>query len=72
MSKFKVYVDCDYLDGYLRYGHGEAIIEAKDIEEAKQKAKEYDDYDIIVDSYELNSHGNFDFENMKIEEIKND
>ncbi len=70
MKKFKVVVPCEYIVGHLRYGHGEAIIEAKDIEEAKQKAKEFDDYDIEIDDYEIDDCGSFEFEDMEIEEIK--
>lgn len=70
MKKFKVKVPCNYVVGHLRYGHGEAIIEAETIEEAKKLAREYDDYDLIVDDYEVDDHDNYNFENMKIEEIK--
>lgn len=70
MKKFKVEVDCEYIDGHLRYGHGETIIKAENLEEAKQKAKEWDDYDIVVDSYRLNDHGKFDFDNMRIVEVE--
>lgn len=69
MKKFKVSVPCDYISGYLRYGHGEAIIEANTIEEAKELAKEWDDYNLIVDDYEVNDHDSYNFDNMTIEEV---
>lgn len=69
MKKFKVEVDCDYITGYLRYGHGEAIIEAENIETAKDIAREWDDYDLVVDDYEVSDHGSFDFNNMSIVEV---
>lgn len=69
MKKFKVTVPCDYFNGYLRHGHGEAIIEAKTLKEAKEKAKTWDDYEPILDDYELNDHDAWNFENMTIEEI---
>lgn len=69
MKKFKVIVPCDYFQGHLRYGHGEAIIEAESIEEAKEKAKEWDDYDPILDDYELSDHDSWNIDDMTIEEI---
>lgn len=59
MKKFKVNVPCEYVQGYLRYGHGEAVIEAETIEEARAKAKEYAesrDLDIILDDYSLEDY----------------
>lgn len=70
MKKFKVYVPCEYIVGHLRYGHGEAIIEAENEEEAKKKAQMYEDFDIEIDDFEIDDCGNFEFEDMKIEEIK--
>lgn len=72
MKKFKVCVPCDYVSGHLRYGHGEAIIKAENLEEAKQKAKEWDDYDLIIDDYEVCDHDSFDFENMTLEELEDE
>ena len=69
MKKFKVYVPCEYIVGHLRYGHGEAIIEAENEEEAKKKAQMYEDFDIEIDDFEIDDCGNFEFEDMKIEEI---
>ena len=70
MKKFKIEVPCDYIQGHLRYGHGEAIIEAEDIEQAKEIAKDWDDYSLIVDDYEVDDHDNYDFDKMTITEIK--
>lgn len=72
MKKFKVYYPCDYFVGHLRYGHGEAIIEAETEEEAREKAKEWDDIKPIVDDYELSDHDRWDIENIEIEEIIED
>lgn len=69
MKKFKVTVPCDYFQGHLRYGHGEAIIEAKNLEEAKEKAKTWDDYEPILDDYRLEDHDSWKLEDMTIEEI---
>lgn len=70
MKKFKIKVPCNYIQGHLRYGHGEAIIEAENIEQAKEKAKEWDDYDLIVDDYEVYDHDTYDFANMQIIEME--
>ena len=40
MAKFKVFQDADYVQGHLRYGHREGIIEADSKEAAIDKAKE--------------------------------
>lgn len=71
MKKFKIEIPYDYITGYLRYGHGEAIIEAENIEEAKTRAKEFDkyDFDCIVDSYEINDKGNLNYDEMTVEEV---
>lgn len=72
MKKFKVKIPYEYLDVYLKYGHREALIEAESLEEAKEKAKEWDkyDFDCIVDNYRINDKGDLDYENMTVEEIK--
>ena len=35
--KFKVTQECDYVQGHLRYGHYEGIVEVKDEDELKEK-----------------------------------
>lgn len=40
MAKFKVFQDADYVQGHLRYGHREGIIEADSKEDALNKLKE--------------------------------
>ena len=40
MKKFMVTQECDYVTGYLRYGHFEGIIEANSLEEAKKIIEE--------------------------------
>lgn len=72
MKKFKVYVPCEYVQGYLKYGHGEAVIEAETIEEARAKAKEYTesrDLDIILDNYSLEDYA-YDMDSLKVEEVE--
>lgn len=60
--KFKVCKDLDYVKGFLRYGHGEVVVEAETPEEAlklAEKAFKDEDYDIEVDSYEIQDYGDF-------------
>ena len=71
MAKFKVFQDADYVQGHLRYGHREGIIEADSKEDALNKLKneDYTDYlDLEIDDYEVDSvyYGDNEFE---IEEI---
>lgn len=68
--KFKVTQRLDYVQGYLRYGHREGIVEAESLEEAKMLVE--DDpciLDIVVDSYSIegcDDGGNpFEFEEVK-------
>lgn len=76
MKKFKVNIPYDYVGGYLRYGHGEAIIEAETIEELKERlsTKEGKEYfeevsNIEVDDYEVTDCGELDFDSAEIEEV---
>lgn len=63
--EFKVCKDLDYVQGHLRNGHVEILIEAKTEEEALEKAENFfnddnfDDYGIEVDDYEIEGHGDF-------------
>ena len=71
MAKFKVFQDADYVQGHLRYGHREGIIEADSKEDALNKLKneDYTDYLYLeIDDYEVDdlSYGDNEFE---IEEI---
>lgn len=68
--KFRVTQNLDYVQGHLRYGHREGIIEAESLEEAK-KIVEDDPYilNVIVDDYSLEDYddgGNpFEFEEVQ-------
>ena len=56
MKKYLVTQEADYVQGHLRFGHREGIIEAESAEEALRKVKDegYDDcLDLVVDSYEV-------------------
>lgn len=71
MAEFKVFQNADYVQGHLRYGHREGIIEADSKEDVLNKLKNegYTDYlDLIVDDYSVYDveYGNNEF---KIEEI---
>ena len=70
--KFKVCKNLDYVQGHLRYGHGTVIVEAESKEEAlklAEKAFEDDNYEVEVDSYEIEDHGDF-YGEAYIEETK--
>lgn len=70
MKKYKIIVNCDYVQGHLRYGHGEIGIEASTLEEAKQKGLEYaknKDLDIYVDDYELDDYS-YNLDSIKVVE----
>ena len=52
--KFKVTQECDYVQGHLRYGHYEGVIDVKDETELKEKINagyitEY--LDLVIDDY---------------------
>ena len=71
MAKFKVFQDADYVQGHLRYGHREGIIEADSKEDALNKLKNegYRKYlDLEIDDYEVESVDYGDNE-VEIEEI---
>lgn len=58
---FKVSQDCNYVNGYLRYGHFEGIVEAENEEELKKIIKEspenIKDYmSFELDDYEINDY----------------
>lgn len=59
--KFKISQDCDYAEGYLRYGHLEGIIEVESKEALEKMIKENPDYvkdsmGFELDDYELNDY----------------
>ena len=59
MKKFMVTQECDYVKGYLRYGHFEGIIEANSLEEAKKIMEEKGSHDLlslVVDDYSVNDY----------------
>lgn len=60
--EFKVCKNLEYIQGYLKYGHGEVIIDAESEEEALAIAEEAfknNEYDVEVDEYEIEDCGNF-------------
>lgn len=60
--KFKVCKDLEYVQGYVRYGHGEVIVDAESEEEAlklAEKSFKDGDYDVKVDSFEMEDCGDF-------------
>ena len=71
MKKFMVTQECDYVTGYLRYGHFEGIIEANSLEDAKKIMEEKGSHDLLslvvddysVDDYDVGNNG-YEFEEV--------
>ena len=71
MKKFMVTQECDYVTGYLRYGHFEGIIEDNSLEEAKKIMEEEGSHDLLslvvddysVDDYDVGDNG-YEFEEV--------
>lgn len=66
MKTFVVGRNVDYVQGHLRYGHRETLVEAESREELEEKLKDekyveeiFDDSDLIVDDYEVDDSGDF-------------
>lgn len=72
MKEFRVPQDVNYVQGYLRYGHREGIIEAESKEDALDKLRNdsYTDYlDFVLDDYSLED-ADYDDQPFEIEEIE--
>ncbi len=69
MKKYKVIIGTDYVQGYLKYGHGEAIVEANSPEEAKKIAIENKDFELIVDNYSVEDH-EYNYDDVRVEEVE--
>ena len=66
MARVFIDADLDYVDGYLRYGHKEGVVNIpdEDIEKFKEDPIKYilytsliDYLHIVVDDYEINDYG---------------
>ena len=73
MAKFMVRQEADYVNGHLRYGHREGVIEADSKEDALDKLQNegYTDYlDLKVDDYEVEDvdYGDNEFEIEEVED----
>ena len=70
--KYKVFVPCDYVIGYLRMGHFEGLVEANSIEEVKtslMRESVWRNLDLVIDSYRAEDY-EVDFDKMEIEEYE--
>ena len=55
--KYKVIKDCDYVQGHLRYGHIETMVEANSEQEALEIFDTMEDFDeLVVDDYEIDDY----------------
>lgn len=77
MKTFVIGRNVDYVQGHLRYGHKETIVEANSKEELEEKLKDenyvneiFEDSDLIVDDYEVDDCGNFYEEPWIIKEVE--
>lgn len=51
MKKYLITSDYDYVMGYLKNAHLQGIIEAESLEEAKEKAINFSDWELVIDDY---------------------
>ena len=73
MSKYKVSVPLEFVEGYLRNGHEEFYVSAGSEEEALTLAKEDQCYsEIIVDDYEIEEGGDRYWDEASVELLKED
>lgn len=72
MKKFKINIPLDYVQGYLRYGHGEILVEAESEEEIREKIKNKEialyDFEVVVDEYEVDDYEIGSLEDIEIME----
>lgn len=75
--RFKIIGNLDYLSGYLKTGHFEAEIEAKNEEEVWEKLKDpefvevfQEDADLVVDDWSMYDMG--DIVDFDVEKISDD
>lgn len=72
MKKYKVKIDCDFIDGHLRRGHLEGFVEVENEEKLKKLIKDGsidDGFYLIVDDYEVDYHSP-NMDSLTYEEIK--
>ncbi|HHX67279.1 MAG TPA: hypothetical protein GX708_04380 [Gallicola sp.] len=73
MKEYKVTIPVDYVQGHLRYGHLEGIVEVENEEELKKliESKEIEDYlSIEVDDYSVEDYGDVKYEDLQYKELK--
>lgn len=70
MKKYNVTIGCDYVQGYLRYGHLEGVIRANSAEEARAIAlAEPSCLDLFIDDYSVDGY-EIDEDDIEISEVE--
>lgn len=69
MKKYKVIIGTNYITGYLRYGHGEAVVEANSPEEAKKIALENKDFELFIDDYSVEDY-EYNHDDIEVEGVE--
>ena len=72
MKEYKVTIPVDYVQGHLRYGHLEGIVEVENEEELKKliESKDIAEYlDIEIDDYSVDSYGDVQYEDLQYNEL---
>ena len=72
MQKYNVIISCKYVEGYLKYGHLEDVIEAPSEEEAKAIAlAKPNRLNLVVDDYDVTDF-DIDENDIEISEVEED
>lgn len=72
MKKYDVFIGCDYVQGHLRHGHLEGVIEANSAEEARAIAlAEPDCLELFIDDYDVTDF-DIDENDIEISEVEED
>lgn len=72
MRKYKVIIPCDYVQGYLRHGHYEGVVEVENkerLDELIESKDIVDKLDLEITDYSVEDNY-IDWSGLEVEEIK--